>query len=251
MALESVPCAGTLRPLQGTPATSGTILSLKGLEPFGVGGRRLCFVHPLDPKKCVKILRTDERRTVRHKKTIIPAHWRREYDNNAHERRILEDLEKRIGPKIAQHLPRSYGMAETDLGPGLVLDLVRDHDGGISRSIRELITTGYDLSKLRRSFDEFGHFLSENLVLTRSLLDHNLVVEMRAEGPGPIFLIDGFGDPAFLPLSAWIPALGRAKVAKRIEEAWKRFESFAAKGGVSEELRRTSSWDQGFLRHRG
>jgi hypothetical protein len=251
MALESHPTAGTLRPLQATPVTSGPILELKGREPFGVGGRRLCFVHPHDPKKCVKVLRTDERRTVRHKKTIIPAHWRREYDNNAHEKRILEDLEKRIGPAMADHLSRSYGMANTDLGPGLMLDLVRDHDGGISRSIRELITTGYDLSRLRPSFEAFGRFLTEHLVLTRSLLDHNLVVEMRADGPGRIILIDGYGDPAWLPLSSWFPVLGRAKIARRIEDAWLRFEKFAASGGVSEELRRTSSWDQGFLRHRG
>lgn len=251
MTLESHQPAATLRVLQDTPATSGPILELKGREPFGVGGRRLCFVHPHDPKKCVKVLRTDERRTVRHKKTIIPAHWRREYDNNAHERRILEDLEKRIGPAMASHLPRSYGMAATDLGPGLVLDLVRDHDGGISRSIRELITTGYDLPKLKPTFLAFGDFLSEHLVLTRSLLDHNLVVEMREDGPGPVFLIDGFGDPAWIPFSKWIPALGHAKIKRRIEEAWQRFEKFAASGGVSEELRRTSSWDQGFLRHRG
>ena len=84
MTLESPRRAGTLRLLQASSATPDPVLALKGLEPFGVGGRRLCFVHPLDPKKCVKVLRTDERRTVRHKKTIIPAHWRREYDNNAH-----------------------------------------------------------------------------------------------------------------------------------------------------------------------
>ncbi len=251
MALESLPLTGTLRVLPPTSATSRILLELKGREPFGVGGRRLCFVHPEDSKKCVKVLRTDERRTVRHKKTIIPARWRREYDNNAHERRILEHLEKRIGPGMGRHLPRCYGMAATDLGPGLVLDLVRDHDGGISRSIRELITTGYHLPELKSSFLEFGRFLSDNLVLTRSLLDHNLVVEMRPDGPGAVYLIDGFGDPAWIPFSTWIPALGHAKILRRMEEAWRRFEKFAANGGVSDEVRRTSSWDQGFLRHRG
>ena len=226
-------------------------LALKGSEPFGVGGRRACYVHPLDPAKCVKVLRTDDRRTVRHKKTIIPAHWRREYDNNAHEKRVLEDIGKRIGPAMGAHLPRSYGMVPTDLGPGFVLDLVRDHDGRISRSLRELITTGYPLGKLRPSFEEFGRFLSDHLILTRKLLDHNLVVSMQPDGPGAIYLIDGLGDPAFIPFSRWIPALGRAKIARRVDEAWRRFEAFAETGGVSEELRRTSSWDQGFLRHRG
>ena len=253
MALESPAAAGTLRALQTSPATSGPVLALKGLEPFGVGGRRMCFVHPLEPDKCVKVLRHDEKRTIRVKTSgsWIPARWRREYDNNAHEKRILEDLGRRIGPDMARHLPRCYGMAATDLGPGLVLDLVRDEDGRISRSIRELITVGYELPKLRPAFDTFCDFLSEHLVLTRSLLDHNLVVSMRADGPGRIVMIDGLGDPAWLPLARWIPAIGRAKVARRRDEAWKRFEAFAAGGGVSDELRRNSTWDQGILRHRG
>jgi hypothetical protein len=226
-------------------------LALQGCKPFGVGGRRACYVHPLDPLKCVKVLRTDDRRTVRHKKTLVPARWRRKYDNNVHEKRVIEDLQKRLGPVMGHHLPRSYGMVATDLGPGLVLDLVRDYDGPISRSLRELLTTGYPLEKLRPSYEEFAEFLQKNLILTRKLLDHNLVVSMQADGSGRMVLIDGLGDPAFLPLSRWLPPLGRAKIARRIDEAWLRFAELAARGGVSEELRRTSSWDQGFLRHRG
>lgn len=240
-----------VRLLEQPAQNAATPLLLRHLEPFGVGGRRSCYVHPHDPEKCVKVLRTDERRTVRHKKTIIPAHWRRAYDNNAHERRVLEELERRIGPAMGRHLPRSYGMVETDLGPGFVLDLVRDHDGRISRSLRELLTTGHPLDTLRPSFDEFGRFLSDHLVLTRKLLDHNLVVSMQPDGPGRMVLIDGLGDPAFIPFSSWIPPLGRAKIARRLEEAWRRFQAFAESGGVSEEVRRNSTWDQGFLRHRG
>ena len=252
MPLESRFQTDTIPSLQPHPSnTDRSTLALKGLEPFGIGGRRWCFVHPLDPGKCIKVLRTDERRTVRHKKRIVPASWRREYDNNAHEKRILEDLETRVGPAMAEHLPRCYGVAPTDLGPGLVLDLIRDDDGGISRSIRELITIGHELSSLRKSFDDFGRFLAQHLILTRNLLDHNLVVEMKAGRPQRIVLIDGFGDPAWLPVSRWVPALGRAKVAKRLAEAWQRFEKFAATGGVTDELIRTSSWGQGILNHRG
>lgn len=232
-------------------ASGGNVLALKNLEPFGIGGRRMCYVHPHEPGKCVKVLRTDARRTVRHKKHIIPANWRREYNNNTHEMRILEALERRIGPTMAAHLPRSYGLVPTDLGPGLVLDLIRDAEGGISRSIRELITVGHDITTFRDSFDEFGRFLSNNLVLTRNLLDHNLVIRMDGETPGAMYLIDGFGDPAWIPFSRWFPALGKAKVQKRLEEAWRRFEKFAAIGGVTDELRRTSSWGQGMLNHRG
>ena len=232
----------------------GPVLVLNGSEPFGVGGRRACYVHPLDPAKCVKVLRTDERRTIRVKNSgsLIPTAWRREYNNNTQEMHELYALEKRIGAEnMGKHIPRCYGMAETDLGPGLVLDLVRDEDGRISHSIRELITLGYDLEKLRPAFDEFCRFLTDHLVLTRSILDHNLAVSMSAQGPQRIVMIDGLGYPGWLPIAAWIPSIGRAKVAQRKEDAWRRFETFAASGGVSEELRRNSTWDQGHLRHRG
>lgn len=230
---------------------NGNILTLKELEPFGVGGRRLCFVHPHDPNKCVKVLRTDEYRVVRHNPHTIAARWRREYNNNTHEMRILEGLEKRIGPVMSSHLPRSYGMVPTDLGSGLVLDLIRDHDGRISRSIRELITVGHDLSTLRDSFDGFGRFLLDNLVLTRNLLDHNLVVQMQSSGIGPMFLIDGFGDPAWIPVSRWIPALGRAKVHKRLNDAWLRFEKFAANNASNGYSPERDPARLGILRHRG
>lgn len=229
-----------------------TILKLRGAIPFGVGGRRSCFVHPLDPAKCVKVLRDDPGRAIRHRKSrFLPAKWRRAYDNNAHEKKLLEAYERRLGPVAAGHIPLSYGMAETDLGPGLVLDLARDHDGQISRTIRELITCGYDLERLRQPFAAFGKFLRENRIYTRNLLDHNLVVVMAETGPGKIMLIDGFGDPSWIPFAKWFPAVGREKINRRLRTAWERFEALAAQGGVSEEERRGSTWDQGFLRHRG
>ena len=125
-----------------------TNLSLQGLVPFGTGGRRLCFTHPLDKTKCVKVLRQDDKRTIRvAKRRIVPAWFHRTYDNNLHEKYVLDNLYRAIGPEIKEHLPLSYGMTTTDLGPGLVLDLVRDIDGKISRSLRELISTGYELQQ--------------------------------------------------------------------------------------------------------
>lgn len=228
-------------------------LRLLNIEPFGIGGRRLCFVHPNDPKKCVKVLRQDSLRTVRLKGKLrfIPDYLQRPYDNNRHEMRELLFLQRRLGDEMGYHLPRCYGMTPTDIGPGLVLDLVRDYDGTISRSIRELISLGYDLARLRPAFDEFGEFLARHLVLTRKLCDHNLVVSMDELGPRAMYLIDGFGDPAWLPLARWIAPLGRAKARRRVVDAWRNFERFAATGGVTEEMRRNSTWGQGILNHRG
>ncbi|NDV61736.1 hypothetical protein G0Q06_04670 [Puniceicoccales bacterium CK1056] len=236
---------------QQSPDQSATLLTLKGLEPFGVGGRRKCYVHPSDPSKCVKVLRRDDKRTRRHKKSkLIPSAIRREHDNNEEERIVLERIENRIGLKMREHLPKCYGYEATDEGPGLVLDLMRDADGKISRSLRELFTAGFEPDQFRQAFDEFAAFLLENRVLTRNLHDHNLVARHLAGGAWKLYLIDGVGDPAWLPLARWSSHLGRKKVQKRISTAWPRFEAFWKSGGVSEKMRQESTWDQGLLRHR-
>jgi len=133
----------------------------------------------------------------------------------------------------------------------LVLDLMRDHDGRIARSLRELLSTGFAPDQFRPAFEELGKFLTEHVILTRALLDHNIVARLHDDGTWRLFLIDGLGDRAWLSLAEWIPSMGRAKVKRRLDEAWHRFEKLWRQGGVSEELIRTSSWGQGFLNHRG
>ncbi|NOY29548.1 MAG: hypothetical protein GXP28_05035 [Planctomycetes bacterium] len=145
------------------------VIRLEGKEPFGIGGRRLCFTHPSDASKCVKVLRTDDRRTIRGAKSQA-TQFRPEYDNNAHEKAVLEGLYRRLGDRMSEHFPRCYGMFPTDRNPGLVLDLVRDHDGQISQSIRELVSTGTPLESLKSAFEEFGRFLLKHQILTRTII---------------------------------------------------------------------------------
>lgn len=245
------------------------MIQLSHLEPFAVGGRRACYVHPDDPHRCIKTLRTDDRKTVRiTKHPLIPARWRRTYDNNADEQRELEKLQRSRGPQITSaHLPVCHGVQPTDLGPGLVLDLVRDapqagnastsnpqgpaSPGPIGRTLRDYLTAGEPIETFRPAYDAFAAWLLKHRVLTRGLHDHNLVAQHRADGTWRLVLIDGIGDPAWLPFASLIPALGRKKVLKRTAAAWPRMAAFATAGGVSDELVKTSSWDQGMLRHRG
>ncbi len=227
------------------------MIGLKKTEPFGIGGRRLCFVHPDDPDRCIKVLRTDENRTIRlNKFSLIPVWARRVYDNNAHEMIELAKIKKKVGDLMSRHFPRCHGMVQTDLGPGLELDLVRDRDGKISRSLRELLSKGHSLETFREAFDEFGDFLLDHVILTRGLLDHNLAAQDHGNGKWTIKLIDGMGDPAWLPLARWFDHIGRRKVNRRLTDAWARFLGFAAQGGITEEKVKNSTWGQGFLKHR-
>jgi hypothetical protein len=226
------------------------VLRLADQRPFATGGRRLCFVHPGDPSKCVKVLRTDDERFVKTGRTLVPAFLRREYDNNEDERRALSRLWRRLGEREYRHLPRCYGYEATDLGRGLVLDLVRDADGRISRSVREALAAGATLEEIRPAYDEMAAHFVKHAVETRAILEHNLSAQRLADGRYRLVLIDGFGDPAWIPVRSLVPALRRATARKRAERGWERIE------GIAREIERgaewdTSRWGQGFLHHRG
>lgn len=128
---------------------SGKPLQLKQLTPFGVGGRRLCYVHPESPQLCVKVLRRDPERTIRIRKSKswTPNHLRREYDNNQDERHSLEHLQRRIGSSMRSHFPWCHGEVEPELDPGLVFDMIRDCDGKMFYSLREHMTRGIQLEQ--------------------------------------------------------------------------------------------------------
>ncbi len=225
------------------------VVTLGALEPFGVGGRRLCYVDPRNPSRCIKVLRHDEKRTVRIRPGLIPNRFRREYNNNAHEQRELGKLFRRIGDEASQCLPRCHGNVETDLGLGLVLDLIRDHDGRISRSLRELVSTGHQPNEFREAFEAFSDFMIRHAVLSRAILDHNLATQQRADGSWHLYLIDGLGDPAWLPFARFSKGLAQSKIKRRLEKFWPKLETLATKP-VTTELIKKSTWGQGFLKHR-
>ena len=78
----------------------------------------------------------------------------------------------------------------------------------------------------------------------------NLLFHKTSMGSARLVIIDGLGDPAWLPMARWFRPLGRNKMRRRVAVAWPRIEAFAERGGVTPEQLETSSWGQGFLKHR-
>ena len=193
------------------------------------------------------MLRTDPERTVRLKRSgAWKTKFGRVYDNNEHEKNELDKLFRKHGEVIRRHLPQHYGFVETDLGLGLVLDLMRDFDGEISMSLREWISTGNSISKIESAFQEFGGFMRAHAILTRDILDHNIVVVRESEQKLRLVMIDGIGYSAFIPVAAWFSSISRRRIKRKLDKAWARLEWLQERGGMSAEQVSNSSWGQGF-----
>jgi hypothetical protein len=187
---------------------------------FAEGGRRYCFVHPDDPGKCVKTLSPNgdpvkrKREAVWYKK-LRPLSM---FDDNARELKSFDRLE-RCGERVWEHFPRCYGIQPTNRGDGIVTDLIRDADGPVSQTVRQYVKAKGRTSELSAALGRFFSALQELHVITRDILDHNLVVQV-AEQSLTIYMIDGFGSSDFLHLSQWLPPLG----AKKRERKKQRFK---------------------------
>lgn len=193
------------------------------------------------------MLRTDPERTVRLKRSgAWKTKFGRVYDNNEHEKIELDKLFAKHGEVIKHHFPAHYGFVETDLGLGLVLDLMRDFDGEISMSLREWISTGNCIYDIKQAFQEFGSFMYQHAILTKDILDHNIVVVRESEKHFRLVMIDGIGYSAFIPMATWFATVSRRRINNKLAKAWARLEWLQERGGISEDQVSNSSWGQGF-----
>lgn len=170
-------------------------------EPLGVGQERACYVHPDDPDKVVKVQRGDADKQTRRELAFY--RW----------------LDRR-GDVSYDHIPRFYGKVETNLGPGFVVDRIRDFDGAESQALWWYFERGYPLA-------EFGPYLEE---LRQALLDNRIVfcvdmgrfnVLFRRESPGDarLVVIDGLGNHTAIN---WLDNIDYF-VRRKIERRWQRF----------------------------
>lgn len=193
---------------------------------FAEGGRRYCFVHPDDPDRCVKTLspngdpRKRRQEAVWYKK-LRPISM---FDDNVRELQSFRQLEK-SGERVWEHFPRCYGIQPTNRGGGIVTDLIRDADGTISKTVRQFVKANGKTPQLLAALDRFLGSLLELRVITRDVLDHNLVVQV-GEDNLIIYMIDGFGSSDFLNVSRWIPALGVRKILRKTNRFRARYELY-------------------------
>jgi len=160
------------------------MIRLKNDQPFARGNKRACYFHPLQPDRCVKVLLPDQQPAMLRKQVSV---WRRlrpksAFDENIQECRQLERLARKLGPECFRHLPVVDGIVDTDLGPGLVVELIRDADGSISLSGKEFTIKHGILPESWKAMEELLEFLMAHTIPIRDPFAHNLSFQRRSDG---------------------------------------------------------------------
>ncbi len=136
-------------------------------------------------------------------------------------------MEKLYGEIIFSHVYRCYGFVETDLGPGLLTEMIRDHDGRVSVSLKQYLwESGYHQG-CQDAVRDLTAFWLEHLIPSRDLLTHNIVVQCA--GPDQIsrlVVVDGLGASTLIPFSCLPPIFKRKRVETRIKRLNAKIRDF-------------------------
>lgn len=171
---------------------------------IGKGLHRECYVHPEDPRRCIKVV-------------VAGTH-----DENRREAGYYAMLRRRgISWDM---LARFHGLVDTNLGEGAVFDLVRDHDGQVSATLehylRTVALTAAHAGVLARALPALKDYLLQNRVVTMTIKPKNILLQRLAAASGRLVLIDNVGNSDFIPLANYSAFLARRKILRK----WQRFQ---------------------------
>ena len=193
------------------------MLDLDDQVAFASGGNRLCFIDPRDRNRCVKVAREDRLPAIKKAEQNFPRNCKPEkyFNDNWQEWRVYQKIDKTVGICAYELIPKCYGLIDTSLGQGLVTDIILDQDLRISMSLKQYIWLNGKTAEIMDLIDQFIKRWSQLGMPSRNLLLHNIVVQMVAEKPKRLFVIDGLGWSDLLQLGYWFKSAAKAKAGRK------------------------------------
>lgn len=130
--------------------------------------------------------------------------------------------------KSTAMIARHFSIEMTNMGEGLVCELIRDFNGEISKSLADYLKDDFNeemASQIRKAYFEFKKYVFGELVLLRDLNASNLLYKRMTSAEGTLIVIDGLGNNDFIPIANYLRIWAGLKVKRK----WQRFEWFLYK----------------------
>lgn len=213
------------------------MLVLANSAPFARGGNRLCYVHPDNPERVVKVRRPDFTLEDRRRKKGFPKNLKplSSFDDNLEEFRVMADFARRFDEGLFAHISRCYGFEASDMGDGLTSELIRDGDGRVSITLKQYLWEHGYPAALQAAVEQLCQHWLHYRVPSRDLLVHNVVVQRSwingEEVIQRLVVIDGLGSADILPLCCQPDWLRLRKTRRKITNFHQRIQDMLGTRG--------------------
>ncbi|CAM3730138.1 PhoP regulatory network protein YrbL [Bordetella sputigena] len=215
-------------PLQSQPAptalqihTQFRLLELAGLRPIASGAERLVYQHPYDPSLLVKVI--DFPAMAEHLSTRPLRRWRKNHQREgAYRNHVAELAEYTAAQNVAAGrwkvpMARVLGLAQTDMGLGLLVEKITDGKGGLAPTVEQIVREQGLGEKLARELDYFFDTLADHHIILNDVSARNVVMGENADGEPGLYLIDGFGSKQAVPVFAYSKTLNRQRILRKYQ----------------------------------
>ena len=221
-----------LAPEQGR-GSDADVISLRDAEQITRGGESEIYLRPGKRSQLIKVLRPNVVARFERSKRL-KSRLRRRLRIGPH-KNLLRFYASYIDAMLvsqeigrAPPLPHPRAIVLTDRGLGLAVQMIRDAEGRMAPSLRDIHESGdLDDDLLDRLNVFVGEIYLWNVVCT-DLVPRNIVYETRHDR-NRFVLIDGFGDRNIIPFRRWSPLLNAraldaafAELARRLDLRWDR-----------------------------
>ena len=193
------------------------MIDLNGVTPFAEGGNRRCFVHPNNPNRCLKVIHPGLLQTImKNKPWYKKLRSTESFDDNLRERDAYNQKALRNdNSETWKHLAKWYGMVETTIGAASETELIKN-ENLVAETLESYLFANGFTDEIKLSIEQFHDWLRKNLILTKNLIPHNLVLK-RVNNDIIIKIVDGLGSQAFIPLPDYSNFFAKRYVERRIE----------------------------------
>ena len=170
-------------------------------EAIGEGQERVCYVHPDNPARLIKLQKGAVRKQTRRELNLYARLARR-------------------GLREYTHIPEFHGSVRTNLGDGFVVDYIRDYDGSASKSLWWHFQRGFPVSEFTSYLEELRHYLLRHaIVFSVDMGRYNILFQKLSADSARLVVIDGLGDHTAINWLDNFDYFARRKIKRR----WRRF----------------------------
>ncbi len=180
------------------------------------GDDRTCYFHPHDKNLCVKILHQNTDISVNHREI--------KYYHHLIKKNISWDM-----------LARFNCVARTNLGEGMVFELIRDADGSVSKTLDHYLRLDQESmnSKILALIDELQHYILAQGIIIRDLITRNLLMKKTDDQNYKLVIVDGIGYSEHIPFCLYFKKAEQNKIKRiwnrKMDKWFREYESIRDK----------------------
>jgi len=196
--------------------------SLKSSKPVAVGGFRLVFAHPVNPRFLIKVIRPDRIEQEQQRGALSKA-LRRYGHLIQFQREVSEQIAARAADEVLPpYVQQIVRIVETDMGMGLVSKAVLGPDGQMAMNLADRLRAEGMTAEVHDALGKFEEQILASNVAIGDMHPGNLVYGTQNDGQLGITLVDGIGIKTLIPLYGISQVLNRRHKLKRLAVMWRQ-----------------------------